>query len=241
MLILRVPETSPLPESTEAGAIPGVPAEPSTSPTAPLLQSSALEATAKLFWEYRDALIANGVPIDDFQGYGDEIRALPYKYTAAKRGCILLALVARSIDGVDRANSSIAAAADSTSTVTTLPQLFSSYAVAGCIALKDISEYASGGNGSLANTGEVKRLYVCPSHRRLGIAERLSQALETIARDEFKYNALVLDTLHRLDGALALYTKLGYSECDAYVHNPMHDVVFMRKTLQMQSTGTLER
>jgi len=91
----------------------------------------------------------------------------------------------------------------------------------GCVAIKDLG----------AGVGEVKRLYVAPSARRRGVAEALCAALEDVARNEFGYTALVLDTLDRLPGALALYAKLGFSFCDAYNDNPLHDAKFLRKEL----------
>jgi GNAT superfamily N-acetyltransferase len=239
--------------------------------------SPFLDAAASLFWEYRDALIAAGVPIDDFQGYADEIRALPYKYTSStgRGGCILLAAVpvreGEGDGGKEDGMADAGAGAESTRTRRDAPLLYVSVPgegtseahpeappvptdvvhrrllvrCVGCIALKDLGE----------GVGEVKRLFVREEARRLGVASALSRALERVAgggRDDssgggrataetgpaslsssssFGYSSLVLDTLHRLKGALPLYERLGFVQCDAYVHNPMHDVVFLRKDL----------
>jgi GNAT superfamily N-acetyltransferase len=258
-----------------AAASPG--RGPAVDSSSPPSLSPFLDAAASLFWEYRDALIAAGVPIDDFQGYADEIRALPYKYTSStgRRGCILLAAVpvheGEGDGGEEDGKADAGAGAESTRTRRDAPLLYVSVPVegaseahlkappvptyvvhrrllvrcVGCIALKDLGE----------GVGEVKRLFVREEARRLGVASALSRALERVAgggRDEstgggrataetgpaspsssssFGYSSLVLDTLHRLKGALPLYERLGFVQCDAYVHNPMHDVVFLRKDL----------
>jgi putative acetyltransferase len=91
----------------------------------------------------------------------------------------------------------------------------------GCVALKDLG----------AGVGEVKRLYVAPSARRRGVAEALCAALEDVARADFSFASLALDTLDRLPGALALYKKLRFELCGAYNNNPLPDARFLRKDL----------
>ncbi len=39
------------------------------------------------------------------------------------------------------------------------------------------------------------------------------------------------DTIVPLKTAISLYKKHGFEECEAYYHNPMDDVIYMRKTL----------
>ena len=40
-----------------------------------------------------------------------------------------------------------------------------------------------------------------------------------------------LDTIVLLKAAISLYKKHGFEECEAYYHNPMDDVIYMRKVL----------
>ena len=42
---------------------------------------------------------------------------------------------------------------------------------------------------------------------------------------------MVLDTIEPLKAAIALYKKHGFTECEAYYHNPMADVIYMKKNL----------
>ena len=48
-------------------------------------------------------------------------------------------------------------------------------AVVGCVALRSLAKFA--------RSGEVKRLYVRPQHRGLGIAKTLYESLEEFARE----------------------------------------------------------
>ena len=43
---------------------------------------------------------------------------------------------------------------------------------------------------------------------------------------------MVLDTLEGMKAARHLYDKFGFELCEAYYHNPMPDVLYMRKSLQ---------
>ena len=45
------------------------------------------------------------------------------------------------------------------------------------------------------------------------------------------YKEMVLDTIVPLKAAISLYKKHGFEECEAYYHNPMDDVIYMRKAL----------
>ena len=69
----------------------------------------------------------------------------------------------------------------------------------GCGALK---EYAPG-------TMEIKRMYVPPQKRNLGIASKVLAELETWAR-ELSYASCILETGKKQPEAIALYKKNGY-------------------------------
>jgi GNAT superfamily N-acetyltransferase len=92
-------------------------------------------------------------------------------------------------------------------------------AVVGCIALRPLD----------GAKGEVKRLYVQPAHRGLGIAGLLLDALHTYAQAA-GYQWLYLDSKDDLKAARAFYEKRGYSTCARYNDNPQA-TIFMRKPL----------
>jgi ribosomal protein S18 acetylase RimI-like enzyme len=95
-------------------------------------------------------------------------------------------------------------------------------AVVGCVALRSISKFA--------NSAEVKRLYVRPQHRGLGIAKSLYESLEKHAR-EHGYDWLYLDTTDDMVAAQRFYAALGYVLTPRYNDNPQA-TIFMRKDLR---------
>lgn len=77
--------------------------------------------------------------------------------------------------------------------------------VAGCVALRPL-------DGSI---GEMKRLYVRPGHRNLGLGQRLVEAVILAARQAGD-RELRLDTLPSMGTAQALYRRLGFREVPPY-------------------------
>lgn len=67
--------------------------------------------------------------------------------------------------------------------------------------------------------GEIKRMWVAPDARGLGIAQRLLDALETNAA-QMGLDTLQLDTNRALKEAHALYARNGYREIPRYNDNP---------------------
>jgi GNAT superfamily N-acetyltransferase len=94
--------------------------------------------------------------------------------------------------------------------------------VIGCIALRAMPQFTE--------SAEVKRLYVQPEVRGLGIAVALHDALETYARD-FGYQWLYLDTADNMRSAIRFYEQQGYERCARYNENPQA-TIFMRKELR---------
>ena len=88
----------------------------------------------------------------------------------------------------------------------------------GCGALKRIAP----------GVGEIKRMWVAPPARGLGIAQRLLDALECRAAD-FGLPVLRLDTNRSLAEARALYERNGYVEIPAYNDNPYADHWFEKR------------
>ncbi|MEL1266352.1 helix-turn-helix domain-containing GNAT family N-acetyltransferase [Pseudoxanthomonas putridarboris] len=76
--------------------------------------------------------------------------------------------------------------------------------------------------------GEIKRMWVAPSARGLGIAQRLLDVLETQAA-AMRLHTLRLDTNRSLTEARALYARNGYREIPAYNDNPYADHWFEKR------------
>jgi ribosomal protein S18 acetylase RimI-like enzyme len=86
----------------------------------------------------------------------------------------------------------------------------------GCVGVRPFAEGAA----------EMKRLYVAPAARGLGVGKQLALAsVETAKR--LGYARMLLDTLPTLTTALALYRSMGFQTIDAYRFNPAPDAVFM--------------
>lgn len=78
---------------------------------------------------------------------------------------------------------------------------------AACVALRRYD----------ARSGEMKRLYVRPAYRGIGLGERLVAAAVEAARGA-GYAQLRLDTLAGMTSAQALYRRLGFVETAPYGH-----------------------
>jgi GNAT superfamily N-acetyltransferase len=87
------------------------------------------------------------------------------------------------------------------------------------------------GMGGIRHLGtdvaEVKSMYVRPSHRGLGIAKRLLDELEEIARER-GCRAVRLDSSRYLTEAVSLYRSAGYMEIADYNGNRSADIWFER-------------
>lgn len=96
---------------------------------------------------------------------------------------------------------------------------------AGVVALKPLGRLGAG-------IAEMKRLYVRPDARGMGLAARLVAAVEDAARAR-GYDRLKLDTLGRLVAANRLYARLGYRPCAPYNENPYPDIRYFEKDLSV--------
>lgn len=86
----------------------------------------------------------------------------------------------------------------------------------GCIGLKDCT----------GNACEIKRLYVRPEARGMGLGEKLvNLILDEGAKIGYEY--VKLDTLPFLKTALKLYKKLGFYETEKYNDSPMDTSIYL--------------
>ncbi len=90
----------------------------------------------------------------------------------------------------------------------------------GCVAMRRLTETIC----------ELKRLYVAPNGRGLGLGRALAEAALDAARAA-GYAEARLDTLPSMAAALALYRRLGFEAMDAYYETPIAGTVFMRRVL----------
>lgn len=91
----------------------------------------------------------------------------------------------------------------------------------GCVALQRIT----------ASRAEMKRLYVPPSARGLGVGRRLVAELLTEAHT-IGYSQVVLDTLPTMSEAQRLYEQFGFRDIEPYRPNPIAGTRYLGKTLR---------
>jgi ribosomal protein S18 acetylase RimI-like enzyme len=76
----------------------------------------------------------------------------------------------------------------------------------------------------------MKRLYVRPGHRGLGIGRALAEAVIAEARDA-GYSSMRLDTLPQMQAAQAMYETLGFREIEPYYPSPVPGTRFLELDL----------
>ncbi|MDJ0956415.1 MAG: GNAT family N-acetyltransferase [Arenicellales bacterium] len=87
--------------------------------------------------------------------------------------------------------------------------------VAGCVALRPLD------NGHC----EMKRLFVRPDYRGLGLGRQLAHRIIEVSRD-IGYERMKLDTLDFLEDAIHLYKSLGFKQTGSYYDNPLEKVSY---------------
>ncbi|RKS89818.1 acetyltransferase (GNAT) family protein [Flavobacterium limicola] len=81
------------------------------------------------------------------------------------------------------------------------------------------------------NTIEIKRMFVSPEVRGMGLAQTILRKLEGWA-DDLGYSFSVLETLYKQKEAIALYQKTGYDIVDNYEpYVGLENSICMRKPI----------
>jgi putative acetyltransferase len=96
--------------------------------------------------------------------------------------------------------------------------------VAGCGALRPLADV------DYPNACEMKRLFVRPGFRKLGLGRMLAKALIDQAM-RAGYSAMLLDTLDDMESARGLYTSLGFEEIPPYYFNPIAGAHYLKVQL----------
>ena len=92
----------------------------------------------------------------------------------------------------------------------------------GCVGLRSL-----GGDRCC----EMKRLYVDPKGRGLGVGKTLVEAVIEEAQ-RLGYQAMRLDTLPDMTSARKLYKSLGFTEISSYYDTPIEGTIFLELLLQ---------
>lgn len=96
--------------------------------------------------------------------------------------------------------------------------------LAGCCAMRPLT------SSDYPNACEMKRLYVSPRFRRLGLGRQMAEATLDAARVA-GYHHLLLDTLNDMESARALYQDLGFHDIPPYYHNPIAGAHYLKVNL----------
>jgi ribosomal protein S18 acetylase RimI-like enzyme len=194
----------------------------------PVHSRNDLPAITQLFRAY-----AASLPIDlGYQGFDDELASLPGKY-APPAGALL---IARGADGAalgcvamrplpspqgegvaQRATGGEDAPSSGSSALPSHPSRSE---------LRDTLPSREG----LVRVCEMKRLYVAPEGRGVGLGKKLALAIIEAARGA-GYREMRLDTLASMAEAQGLYRALGFVEIGPYYESPVANTVFMRLML----------
>lgn len=102
-------------------------------------------------------------------------------------------------------------------------------APAGCAALRSLADV------DYANACEMKRLFVRPQYRGLGLGRRLAQDLLDRAAAA-GYRTMLLDTLDEMEAAREMYASLGFEEIPPYYYNPIPGAHYLKVELDEPAT-----
>lgn len=95
----------------------------------------------------------------------------------------------------------------------------------GCVAVRPLSP---------PDCCEMKRLYILPAGRGLGVGKKLLHEILDIAAS-LGYNEIKLDTLPSMSQAISLYESAGFSPTTPYYKTPLSGTNFLARQLQTSS------
>ncbi len=103
----------------------------------------------------------------------------------------------------------------------------------GCLLLVKNEQEAVGCAGVRRWQGdiaELKRMYLKPQTRGLGLGRKLLEAALENARS-LGYRSIRLDTLPSMAAAIALYREFGFADISPYRDNPFEGTIYLEKQL----------
>lgn len=100
----------------------------------------------------------------------------------------------------------------------------------GCVAMRPLDVTGPGAGAGEPGVCEMKRLYVQPLYRGLGIGRVLAEQVIKAARAQ-GYRTMRLDTMMTMVEARGLYTALGFVTTAPYNDTPLTNTVYMQLSL----------
>ncbi len=91
----------------------------------------------------------------------------------------------------------------------------------GCVAVRPLSPRCC----------EMKRLYILPEGRGLGVGKRLLYEILDIAAS-LGYSEIKLDTLPFMSQAISLYKSAGFAPTTPYYKTPLTETVFLARQIE---------
>ncbi|CAI9631919.1 acyl-n-acyltransferase [Alternaria burnsii] len=184
------------------------------------------EVVGQLFKAY-----AQSLPVSlDFQNFDHELAELPGKYASQKGGALWLLCSSAGNGG--------AAAMPTEGKKAGFSTARQDEQAIGCIAIRPFfttptttasATLLAHSTSPPTKTCELKRLYLAPETRGLGLSKPLMEAAISHAR-KLGYKEMLLDTLRNMTTARKIYEGYGFEEVDSYYENP-NDAVFYRLKL----------